>query len=359
MKPSAYETLDPGGGTAMVRTESRDRLKRVGAIVFDCDGTLVDARRSYDTTVMRTVRTMLEGFSGVDLPVEDFGGELILKIRRTGGFNSDWDTTYALSLLAEAAVERCRSEERAEVGRITAILERLIGGFSSRNRLAGRSSVDRFLSREGLASETLMRFRRYLGFGGPLQSKMAATFDQIYYGGTLYREIYGVKPAVWYDEGLIEMETLFLGLDDIRRFQRIVGKRRMAMATGRPYVAVKHALGPLLRYFERDASTFIGDGDIYPELAPELESYRKPSGASLIKARRMLSAGKMLYIGDSAEDRLMVDDARSRYRDILFAGIYGSSFNEESQISYFSRTESDLVVRSVDQVPAVLEMIAS
>ncbi len=359
MRADAYEKLDPSGGAALVRSESRERLKRVDAVVFDCDGTLVDARRSYDTTVMRTVRAMLEEFSGVSLPVEDVGGQMILKIRRTGGFNSDWDTTYALSLLSEAAVQQCRTEGTADAGRVVDRLEGLVAGFSSRNRLAGRSSIDSFLSRKGLASEPLRQFSRYLGSGGPTQSRMAATFDQTYYGGKLYREIYGVEPAVWYDEGLIEMETLFLGKDDLRRFQRIIGGPKMAIATGRPYVAVRHALGRLLRFFEKDASTYIGDGDIYPELAAELDKYRKPSGASLLRARKMLSAGTMLYIGDSAEDRLMVDDARRRYREVLFAGIYGSSFDEESQISYFSRAKSDLVVRTVDQVPAVLEMIAS
>ena len=65
----------------------------------------------------------------------------------------------------------------------------------------------------------------------------------------------------------------------------------------------------------------------------------------------------MLYVGDSAEDRLMVDDVRKRYQNTLFRGIYGSSFNEAEQISYFEGTRSDMLVKSLDQVPALLEMI--
>jgi phosphoglycolate phosphatase-like HAD superfamily hydrolase len=179
----------------------------------------------------------------------------------------------------------------------------------------------------------------------------------VYYGGRLFREVYGATPAVWHDQGLIDQETLFVGREDIVRFMKVIGGAKMAIATGRPLVAVRHTMGSLLRYFEMDASVYIGDGDIYPELASELAKYRKPSGASLVRAREKLSAKVMLYIGDSAEDRLMVDNARRQYRNILFAGIYGSSFDEQSQISYFRRTRSDLVVRSVNQVPAVLEMI--
>jgi len=358
MTTDSYVALDPGGGIAMVRKESQERLKRIDSIVFDCDGTLIDARRSYDATIMRTVRTMVERFSRASLPMDVVGGGLILQIRRTGGFNSDWDSTYALSMLSEAAVEECRSEGSGSRERTLSILERLVRAFASKKRLEGPKSVDSYLSRAGLDSEHLDEFRKFLGFpGNPRESFMATTFDQIYYGGELFEEIYGFKPPVWHAKGLIERESLFITQEDIKRLERIIHGRKMAIATGRPFVAVRYTLGRLLRYFRRDASVFIGDGDIYPELTSELARYRKPSGASLIRAREKLSATAMLYIGDSAEDRLMVDDARRRFRGILFAGVCGSSFDEESQIRYFERTASDLLVSSVDQVPAVLEMI--
>ncbi len=356
MRTGHYEAVDSGGGPSMVREESRDQLREVDAIVFDCDGTLIDARRSYDTTILRTTKKMIEGFSGVSIPLEDAGGEMILAIRRTGGFNSDWDTTYALSLLSGAAIERCEVGKSPDL--VLAELGKLVADFGSRKRLAGHRSIDGYIARAGLASEGMKELRRYLGYPGNARvSRMTAAFDQLYYGGRLFREVYGVRPATWYERGLIERETLFVGREDLVRFRRIVGGKRMAIATGRPFVAVKHALGRLLSYFERDASVFIGDIDIYPELASEMERYRKPSGASLIKAHEMLKPKMMLYVGDSAEDRLMVDDARKSYGNTLFAGIYGTSFDDASQMSYFRGTGSDLLVKTLDQMPALLEMI--
>jgi phosphoglycolate phosphatase-like HAD superfamily hydrolase len=362
MRPDSYKVIGSDGGNVMVRPGSRDALKKVDAVVFDCDGTLIDVRESYDATIMRTVRTMVEGFSAVSLPIEEVGGQMILKIRGTGGFNSDWDTTYALSLLSEVAIEQCPRAETGAAGvdRILTRLRELVADFSSKKRLEGNRSIDLYLSsRPGLESDRLREFRKFLGFpGSATQSPMARTFDQIYYGGELYREVYGVRPAVWYDEGLIDRETLFISREDLIRFRKIIGgKKTMAIATGRPFVAVKHTLGSLLSYFERDASVYIGDAEIYPELASEMAKYRKPSGASLVRAHRKLSANVMLYIGDSAEDRLMVDDARKRYGEILFAGICGSSFSEGAQISYFAGTDSDLLVSSVNQIPPALEMM--
>jgi len=361
MKEASYEAVDPRGVTALLRPGSRDLLRKVDALVFDCDGTLIDVRESYDATIMRTVEAMVQGFSAVELPMEEAGGKMILKVRSTGGFNGDWDTTYALSLLAEVAIERTRREARGREGapdRIVGALVELVGDFASRNRLAGHRSVDSYLRLGGLESDSVKEFRRYLGFPGTARdSRMAATFDQIYYGGELFRRVYGFRPPVWEDEGLIDRETLLISREDLVRFKKIVGGKKMAIATGRPFVAVRHTLGRLLQYFERDASVYIGDGDIDPGAASEMAKYRKPSGASLVRAHEALSAHVMLYVGDSAEDRLMVDDARKRYGSICFAGICGSSFDERAQVSYFTRTDSDLLVNSVSQVPDVLEMI--
>jgi hypothetical protein len=142
MKEASYETVDPGGVPALLRPGSRDLLRKVDAVVFDCDGTLIDVRESYDATIMKTVEAMVEGFSGVELPIEEVGGKMILEVRSTGGFNSDWETTYALSLLSEVAIERTRREARGregQVGRIVAALAELVDSFASGVRLGGRA----------------------------------------------------------------------------------------------------------------------------------------------------------------------------------------------------------------------------
>ncbi len=41
---------------------------------------------------------------------------MILKVRSTGGFNGDWDTTYALSLFSEVAIERSGRRRRGPEG---------------------------------------------------------------------------------------------------------------------------------------------------------------------------------------------------------------------------------------------------
>lgn len=352
---ASYQTLTIAGGDAYVTPRGSAELSKVDCVVFDCDGTLIDVRDSYDATIVQTVLALVEEFAG-EPPAFDSrtGPELILQVRRTGGFNSDWDTTYALTVFSVLALEESRGDGRVALERLRSMLE----GFCSTERLSGYRDVDEYVDSSGLGSKRLVELRRYLGYPGtPRTSRLASTFDELYYGEDLYRRVYGAEPRKKYGKGLIEKERVIVTERSLQRIGELVGQKRMALATGRPFVAVEHTLGPLLSYFERRASVFIGDGDIFPELAPKLANFKKPSGASLLLAEKVFDSRVMLYVGDSAEDRLMVRDALPRSSGkMLFAGIYGDSPDERGQISFFSREGSDVVVRDANQISEVLEV---
>ena len=244
-------------------------------------------------------------------------------------------------------------ESNSAAGRLKSI----VADFGSEERLQGWESVDQYIATSRFESKLTGEMRRYLGYpGNPLTSRLAAVFDQVYYGERLYRRIYGVEPEVRYESGLIDREQVIVTEESLSNLRQTVAGTRMALATGRPYVAAEHTLGRLLGYFERDASVFIGDGDIFPDQALMLSKFKKPSAESLILARKKFSSKVLLYVGDSAEDRLMVENAGVQDGSVLFASIYGSSFNDKEQISYFAGTNSDLIVKNVNQIPIMLEL---
>ena len=57
----------PEGGGFAVNRSSKELLGKVDAVAFDCDGVLIDARRSYDATIRVVVETMVEETAGVRL----------------------------------------------------------------------------------------------------------------------------------------------------------------------------------------------------------------------------------------------------------------------------------------------------
>jgi len=358
MNTLAYEVERFGDEDVMVSPASRQSLGEVDSVVFDCDGVLKDVRESYDSAIARTAATMVKGFTGARLPIEKVGGNLILRIRRTGGFNNDWETTYAMTVFSVLALGRSRGGGSSDGGAKGALqkLGDLVRDFSSQDRLKGRASVDEYLERKDLESDLTADLREYIDYPvDHMHNRMTRTFDEMYYGGELFQRVYGIRPLAWHEEGLIERERVLITRDSMDRLKKVLGGARIAIATGSPFVAVQHTLGRLLNYFDKEASVYIGDGDVDAELAPRLRKFKKPSGASLVRAYEKLSSHTLLYVGDSAEDRLMVQDARRTHNDFLFAGVYGTSFSEDDQIAYFTRSGSDLITRTVKSVPTILE----
>ncbi len=208
------------------------------------------------------------------------------------------------------------------------------------------------------SASVIATVQEQLGYpGSPPRSFLSTLFDEIYHGPRLFRTMYGVPASHYKGRGFIENERLLIRRKDLETLVRLLGGRRLALVTGRPYLATKHVLRDMMKYFNREASVFIGDLDVHPKLAPQLTQFRKPSGRSLIHAQRNLSSETLLYVGDSAEDARMAQDARRLKVPVLFAGIYGTGPGHEEQSKFFKDQGADLILPTVRQVPIILKVI--
>jgi HAD superfamily phosphatase len=332
------------GGQSVKLGRRPEPLSEVDAVVFDCDGVLIDARRSYDETIRVVVEAMVKESTGKVVDLRGSAPLLISRMRRTGGFNNDWDMTYALTLFSVAALDG-----RARPSGLDEMVER----FGAEPRKKGAEAADAFLEQTSRKAD-LQKARERMGYPGtPPESRMATLFDEIYFGSSLFKKIRGLNPEAK-RRGLIELERVLVREGTLERLSSILGGRRLAIATGRPYLGTKHTLGGLMDWFDKEASTFIGDADIFPELARTLAPYRKPSGAALLRARDGLSSRALLYVGDSAEDLMMVKDAERSWGGARFAGVYQTSPDPEKLIRWFEGEGSDVVIKSVNEVPRVL-----
>jgi len=347
----------PRGRQFAVNRSTMDILGKVDAIAFDCDGVLIDARRSYDETIRVVVETMVDGMTGVRLRLARAMPRLIATIRRTGGFNSDWDTSYALTLFAQVALGQLKGGREAKSSRATEALTSITGRFGSAPRGRGQEAVDSFLESECPSMrESLEKAREYLGYPRiPPEGRKTTVFDELYFGAALYEKVHGVKSSAPRTKGLIELERTLVDGKTLESLEKKLGGGRLAMITGRPYVGTEHSLGKLMRYFDKDASIFIGDADIDLDLRAEYDRMRKPSPDALLRACEKLSSETLLYVGDSAEDLMMVKNAKQRgIEGLLFAAVYQTSPVQADQASFFEREGSDLVVETVNQIPSGL-----
>jgi phosphoglycolate phosphatase-like HAD superfamily hydrolase len=353
----SYASVRVRGGRLTINEASRKLLKKVDAVAFDCDGVLIDARMSYDATIMAVVRMMVKELTGVSLPIAKVAPKLIGVIRRTGGFNSDWDTTYALTLISVVALEKGRrslGRRRDPLDAVRAIVDE----FGSAPRETGRVALDAFLdARFPSFRVRLDMAREHLGYPSrATESKLAKTFDEMYFGGALYEKLHGEPAKNPRRKGLIELERVLVKRKTLESIAKIVGPARLVMITGRPYIGTEHSLGKaLMSYFHRGSSMFIGDADIFPELREEYDRYRKPSPEALLRASERLSSSMLLYVGDSGEDVMMVQHAKEKgLKNYLFAGVYETSPDPEEQVSFFEREGADVIAEGVNLVPSAL-----
>ena len=81
------------------------------SIIFDCDGVLIDITKSYDETIIRTTKYVLETLENITDSV-DIDFKIIDGFKSTGGFNDEVDLTYAaiLSIVAAKKLKKNQSE---------------------------------------------------------------------------------------------------------------------------------------------------------------------------------------------------------------------------------------------------------
>lgn len=332
---------------------------KIDAVAFDCDGVLVDARRSYDVTIRTVVEAMVKEIAGVRLGLSKVMPGLIGVLRRTGGFNSDWDSSYALTLLAIVALEKNR-KGRSSTSDALRVYAEVVSEFGSVRRETGRVALDSYLnSKYPALRDALAKARDYLGYPArAAESRLARRFDEIYFGASLFEKIHGAPAENPRRKGLIELEKTLVKRKTLDLLVEIVGPARLVMITGRPFVGTEYSLGKkIMSYFHRGSSMFIGDSDIFPELRSEYDKYRKPSPEALLRASERLGSSTLLYVGDSGEDIMMAQHAREKGLDCLFAGVYGTSPEKREQLSFFKKEGADLIVESVNLIPSALKSV--
>ena len=85
-----------------VDTAKIEKIKNLDAVIFDCDGVLIDITNSYDLAIKKTVDFVLKEMANIDQP-NIVSTKMIEDFKATGGFNDEVDATYSFILSAVAA----------------------------------------------------------------------------------------------------------------------------------------------------------------------------------------------------------------------------------------------------------------
>ncbi|KON30008.1 hypothetical protein AC482_05035 [miscellaneous Crenarchaeota group-15 archaeon DG-45] len=397
MMPEGYLTLELDEGRAYVREGSLEQLGTVDAIVFDCDGVLIDVRDSYDRAISRSTSHIFEALTGLPLPEEAISGEVIYLFRRSGGFNDDWDTVYGILMFLLCDLpETLRSEiarrvegiepqmgpfERvASVGDAPAGIgdegwgEEFLEGSMGRLRdfaelldETGVESVDRSLAGAfGTTGERRGFLRALKGFlrhpEGVGEGVISTVFEELFCGSGLFAETHGAEPRFHEGPGLIEMERPILRAETLDRLIPLMGGANFGVASGSRLAPARFILGDLLDRFHPGALIFLDDVERaerkHSEDAGARVNLKKPNPFSLLtSAEAIQPRGAVLYVGDSMADAMTAREANRAVARFSFAGVYGHSQLEDVLRRDLIEAGCDAVLPSVNEIPAVLEWL--
>ena len=353
------------------KKESVERLSEVDAIIFDCDGVLIDVSQSYLRAPIETCSRIMELLGS---PVEPKPPkEAVQAFKETGGFNNDWDvayamTTYAILTSPEGFRRRLVAlvEERPEEDPLEGFLwvsRRMREAGSKPLRLdveglrrfaslfddEGIAKMERVVERMHFPKDTYRAVSKLLAYPGDVGSSVVTTvFEELFCGSELFRSVYGLEPRFHSGGGLIDLERPMVSEELLTELLEVLGDGRLGIASGRARALANHTLGDLMRFFVEEATTFLEDlrGDL---------SLMKPNPYTLLRSASGLEPFKaVLYVGDSAEDVIASKRAGEVDGRFLSACLYGNAPNPGRALRRFMELGADLIMRSVDELPEAL-----
>jgi len=304
-------------------------LNKIDAIIFDCDGVLIDITKSYDLAIIKTTQYILKNFAKIDDTIDvDF--KIIDGFKSTGGFNDEVDLTYAaiISLVAAKKLEKDQ----------TSFIFDVIKNADS----SGIVSVEKYL--ENLAD--ISDIKKQLSYPGThKQNPLYQTFDQLFYGPKLYQKLFK-NSSKFSESGLIEQDDVILNNSLIEKLQKKFNLK-IVMVTGRGKESVSYSLKELLEKFDLKNSVFLED---------ELRELAKPNPQSLLNSIKGMNSTSTLYVGDSMEDFIMAKKVTELGHNTIFCGIVGTSKNPQEKLELFEQNDAILVLDSIHLLPKVLNL---
>ena len=306
-----------------------DVLNEIDAVIFDCDGVLIDVSKSYDQAILKTTQYVLENFAKINDAIDvDF--KIIDGFKSTGGFNDEVDLTYAaiISLVAAKKLEKDQ----------TSFIFDVIKNADS----SGILSVEKYLENQVDISD----IKKQLSYPGVHhENPLYQIFDQLFYGPELYQKLFK-NSSNFSESGLIEQDDVILNNSLIEKLQKKFDSK-IAIVTGRGKESISYSLKTLLEKFDLKNSIFLED---------ESRELAKPNPQSLLDSIKGMNSVSTLYVGDSMEDFIMAKKVTNLGSKTIFCGIIGTSKNPQEKLELFEQNEAMLVLDSINLLPKVLNL---
>jgi HAD superfamily hydrolase (TIGR01548 family) len=327
-------------------------------IVWDIDGVLIAAGRSYRQTIINTTQYYFADLIGFPLTDKLLSWEDTQSFKLAGGFNDDWELTYSAILCYLA---KLISESKASV-QGPYVPPGDLDGLSSKLKAFGRTcgscalklNIQQITSKAAAAGGGMAGVEKVLiqMFGDSVAKAKVVwfpalikqVFEEMYLGSKLFSKKYGISSTFYSGEGLISKED---ALADIGTLLELRKKYYFGVATGRERFEAEFSLRAhgFSRLFPSELIVSLGD-----------TAEKKPSPQPLLECRKRIchkytlpADTPAMYIGDSIDDF-----AAAKAAGFLFVAVVGGVPDpaaRERMRAMFHDKMADLIVDEIEELP--------
>jgi HAD superfamily hydrolase (TIGR01548 family) len=298
----------------------------VDAVVLDVDGVLVDVADSYRRAIVESVDAVYG---------DTIDREAIQQFKNAGGFNNDWELTYAAALFVLAR----REGMTLSLAQFTDAIHGTGGGLDAARTVVGEELTPAERER------VLARWNR---------DRLRDVFQQLYLGSDLYREIEGGDPdreraGFIHDEPVIVTDETIDALTE--RFH-------VGVLTGRPAAEADIALERAgldvpdeHRFTMDDWDGGKPDPDALVTLAERFGSEEPRSSE-----RRTQSVDRVAFVGDTLDDiQTAVNADETDDRTYFGIGVLTGGLTGDHGRKRYEQAGAAATLDSVNDLPDFLE----
>src|SRR2546430_247713 len=327
-------TLTKLGSGIFVDTAKIDKIKCLDAIIFDCDGVLIDVSNSYDLAIKKTTDFIVKKFAKID-ESNVVNTQMIDGFKATGGFNDEVDVTYAMIISVVAATKLRKS------------FSEFIFDVINNSDQSGITSVEKYLD---ILKVDLSEIRKKLAYPGSRYTNiLSSMFDEIFYGSELFYQLYKKKPDFFDGKGLIENDVILVKKQLIDSLKKKFDKK-LAIVSGRGVISAGYSLKELFEEFDLKNSKFLED---------EPRELAKPNPQPLVSSIKGLGSTCTLVVGDSTEDYIMAKKSDEMGNKTIFCGIYVTSKDPETKLKLFEKKNVEIILETIDLIPKALNLVGA
>lgn len=316
-----------------LKTSSISELKQLDSVILDIDGVILDVTASFRAAISRTTQFYFTN-------VLQWNGKAILIspaetqfFKLAGGFNNDWELTYAAVLFFLAKSVQFNNNNLDFLKNRGKFVKDFTKEVAAKG--GGLSGAERVIF------SALKQEQVKIITGLWDKAKIKQIFQELYGGIDYCKKLYGFEPEFIQEKGLINQEKLLLNAENLKPFYPKIG-----VLTGRTREEAEVALSfASLDQMVSNEAVFSDDGVL-----------TKPNPKILVNLAETLVLSKGIYLGDTVDDLRTVANYRTlekgeKPKADFFSGMI---IKKESERELFFDLQADIVAEDPNQVLCVL-----